>query len=161
MRVPFAAVAAALAMLAGGPVGVRPRTSPTAWRNCFTRLEQVIQRGDAAEYNQLLALSANRARRDAFARSALRPDVTRAVVHERERIEIAGALPGDAYRLVVDVFEEREDRARISTWRLDVTRRDAPEGIEWAITDQDEISSVNDLYRLSLDSTRSDTRRPT
>ena len=30
------------------------------------------------------------------------------------------------------------DRARISTWRLDVTRRDAPEGIEWAITDQDD-----------------------
>ena len=81
--------------------------------------------------------------------------MTRVVVHERDRVEIPGALPGDAYGLVVDVFEERGDRARILTWRLDVTRRDAPPGdLEWAISDQAEISSVNDLYRLSLDSTK-------
>src|SRR6187549_3893911 len=154
MRVSIAAVAAALALTATGPASLRAQGEPDGIALLLSRLEQVIQLGSTPEYLKLLALSASRAEAILFAGTELRSGVTRVVVHERDRFEIPGALPGDAYGLVVDVFEERGDRARILTWRLDVTRRDAPEGdLEWAISDQAEISSVNDLYRLSLDST--------
>src|SRR4051812_1902835 len=154
MKVQVAAVAAALAMLAVGSVNAWAENDADGAGQLLTRLQQVIERGDPPEYTQLLALSANHSDAALFAEMQLRPGVTRAVIHERERVEIPGALPGDAYRLIADVFEEREDHARVSTWRLDVTRRDPPEGIEWAIADQAEVSSVNDLYRLSLDAGR-------
>jgi len=155
MRVSIAAVAAALALTATGPASLRAQGELDGIALLLSRLEQVIQLGSTPEYSKLLALSASRGEATLFAGAQLRSGVTRVVVHERDRVEIPGALPGDAYGLVVDVFEERGDRARIVTWRLDVTRRDAPEGdLEWAISDQAEISSVNDLYRLSLDSTK-------
>jgi peptidase M1-like protein len=155
MRVSLAAVAAALALTASGSAVVRAQGEPEGIPQLLARLEQVIRAGDSSDYTRLLALSANRDDALAFAGMALQSGVTRAVVHERERAEIPGALPGDAYGLVVDIFEERGDRARILTWRLDVTRRDAPAGdLEWAISDQAEISSVHDLYRLSLDSSK-------
>jgi hypothetical protein len=151
MTVRLAPVLAALAMLAGGSVDIRAEGDADGVARLLTRLAQVVERGDPSQYNQLLALSASSAHAKLFAEGELRPGVTRAVIHERERVEIPGGLPGDAYRVVADLFEERGGRARISTWRLDVTRRDPPEGIDWAIADQVELSAVDDLYRLSLD----------
>jgi hypothetical protein len=48
--------------------------------------------------------------------------MTRVVIQERDRSQLAGRLPGDGYRLVVDVFQEYGSRGRVSTWWLDLTR---------------------------------------
>ena len=86
--------------------------------------------------------------------------MTRAVIQERVRGPLAGTLPGDGYSIVVDAFEEFGDRARVSTWWLELTRdRDAPAGAEWRIADQGRLSSVEDLYRLSLNPARQFTAR--
>src|SRR5207302_9471228 len=46
-------------------------------------------------------------------------------------------------------------RARASTWRLDVKRvGDAGSDDEWAIDDEERLSSVENLYRLALNTTK-------
>ena len=131
------------------PPRTRPTASPSSCRASRRWSGKAIQRNITA----LLALSANRAHAAEFAGAQLRPGVTRAVVHERDRTrDYRGACRATPTPSPWTCSRNASDRARISTWRLDVTRRDAPEGgLEWAIADQIELSSVNDLYRLSLD----------
>ena len=78
------------------------------------------------------------------------PGVTRA--SSRSAIATAARhAAGGGYRLLVDVFVEFGSRARITTWQLDVKRTGAAgTENEWTIADQDRISSVENLYRLSL-----------
>ena len=117
----------------------------------FVRLERIVQQGDATAYNALLAESADRDRADSFVDSELIPGATRAVLQERDRSRLADIYPGDGYSVVVDAFEEYGDRARVSTWRIDLTPdRAALSGAGWLIIDQRRLSSVEDLYRLSL-----------
>ncbi len=61
-----------------------------------------------------------------FFDAAVPRGVTRAVVRERDRVPLDGALPGDGYRMVVEVFVESGPRGQLSTWRLDIRR---PAGI--------------------------------
>ena len=64
---------------------------------------------------------------------------------------LAGSLPGHGYRLMVDVMAEFGSRARVATWRLDVKRTGAAgTDTEWTIADQERISSVENIYRVSL-----------
>src|SRR5690349_7037287 len=86
------------------------------------RLEQVVQSGDADAYAALLSDSADRNRARDFTASEIGQAASRAVIQERDREPIRGALPGGAYRLMVDVFGEFGNRARAATWRLDVRR---------------------------------------
>jgi hypothetical protein len=119
------------------------------------RLEQVIQAGSPDGYAGLLADSAKRDRVHDFTASEIEQPATRAVVQERDREPLRGALPGDAFRLVVDVFGEFGDRARAATWRVDVKRvGESGSDREWAIVDQERISSLENLYRLSVNPTR-------
>ena len=52
---------------------------------------------------------------------------------------------------MVDVIAEFGSRARIATWQLDV-KRTGPPGTEceWTIADQERMSSVENIYRVSL-----------
>jgi hypothetical protein len=156
MRLQIAALAASLAVTAGG--GSAPVLSASAQdtpgdgiRAFLFRLERVVRQADVAAYDALLTESADRGRAAAFVDAELMPGVTRVVIQERDRGPLAGTVPGNGYSLVVDAFEEFGDRARISTWWLDLMRdRDAPSGTEWLIADQKRLSSVESLYRLSL-----------
>jgi len=117
----------------------------------LTRLERVVQHGDQEAYQTLLAGTADRSRAAAFLRAEVVRGVTRAVVQERDRGALAGTLPGNGYRLVVDAIEEFEGRARIATWQVDVKRVGEPGSeAEWLIADEERLSSVENLYRLSL-----------
>jgi len=78
--------------------------------------------------------------------------ITRVVVKERDRTALQGALPGEGYRLVVEVFMETGPRGRIATWRLDIRR---PRGEDigrqpWRILTEDRLASIEGLHRLSL-----------
>jgi hypothetical protein len=114
-------------------------------------VEASIGTRDAAAWEALLSPNANHeAARDFFA--GIVPDgVTRAVARERDRQPLLGALPGEGYRLVADVFTEIGRRGRITTWRIDIRRpRDSEERQPWRIIDQEVLSSVEGLHRLGL-----------
>ena len=78
--------------------------------------------------------------------------ITRVVIKERDRAALQGSLPGEGYRLVVEVFIETGSRGRIATWRLDIRR---PRGDDigrqpWRIVSQDRLASIEGLHRLAL-----------
>jgi hypothetical protein len=81
--------------------------------------------------------------------------VTRAIIQERERGPLSGTLPGNGYQLTVDVFQEFGGRARVASWRLDLKRVGDPgTDTEWLIDDENRVSSVENLYKLSLNPKR-------
>ena len=126
----------------------------------ITAIEQTVRAGDTVAYLALHTESANRQRTLAFAASELVPGATRGVVRERDREALPGTLPGGGYRLIVDVFAEFGQRARAATWRLDI-KRIADEGAsrEWAIVEEEELSSVENLYRLGVNPAKRFTAR--
>jgi hypothetical protein len=107
------------------------------------RLEQAVQVGTPNSYYALMVPSANRDRANIFTTLELRPGATRVAVIERDR----QALPNAGLRLMVDLFVEHGDRARAATWQLDIRRID---DVEWRIADQERFSSVDNLYKLSV-----------
>ena len=111
------------------------------------RLRPVVQNGDLLGYLDLVAGAADRARAIDFARSEIQSGATRAVIQERDRVPFGSSLDPGGYRLVVDVFVEFGQRARIATWQIDLQRT----GAAWQIYDAQRLTSVESLYRLSLD----------
>src|SRR5438093_262861 len=87
---------------------------------------------------------------NAGSRTYSRPNATRTVIKERDRIPFGSTISPDGYRLVVDVFVEFGQRGREATWRLDVQRL---AGV-WQIFDAERLTVVERLYRISLDGTR-------
>jgi hypothetical protein len=84
---------------------------------------------------------------DAFVPQA----VTRAVVYERDRAPLNGALPGEGFQLIVDTFIESGSRGRIYTLSLDVRRpRDSEDPQPWRIVAQETLSAIEGLHRLGL-----------
>jgi hypothetical protein len=136
--------------------GVRvPELQADAVAALLRRLEQVIQRADAPAFLALLAGSADRDRALGFASVELMPGVTRSVVQERDRQPLTGTLPGNGYRLMLDVFAEYGSRGRISTWRVDLKRARAATAAgeldDWRIADAERLNVIESLYRIALD----------
>ncbi|MBI3493924.1 MAG: hypothetical protein HY047_19425 [Acidobacteria bacterium] len=155
MRRPLrAAVLAALILLSvrGSP---RAQDQDEGMRTLLDAVERVARSGDSAAYAALLADGADPARARDFAGTELIPGATRAVVKERDRLPLAGTRPGNGYRLWVDAFTEFGSRSRVATWRLDVRRiADPGSGREWAIADEERVTSVESIYRLSLNTSK-------
>ena len=124
--------------------------NPDAIQMLLRRVEQVVQAGNAKAYISLLSDAADPARAREFAMGELTAGASRAIIQERDREPLRGTLPGDGFRLMVDVFTEFGDRARVATWRLDVKHTGGTGDREWAILDAERISSLENLYRLSL-----------
>jgi hypothetical protein len=139
-----------LAVAGDARAQVQPAAEPAAddaVQALLQRLGPVVQSGDLLGYLDLVAGAANRARAIDFGRSEIRAGATRAVIQERDRIPFGSSLDPGGYRLVVDVFVEFGQRARAATWQLDVQRL----GGVWQIIDAERLTSVENLYRLSLD----------
>jgi hypothetical protein len=115
------------------------------------KIEQIMQAGTPEAYMGLQSAVANRSLAQEASRMLIVPDITRAVIRERDRTPLEGTLPGDGYRLMIEVFTERGARARIVTWRLDVRRvpTDTNED-EWRIAGQQMFASIEGLHRLAL-----------
>ena len=120
----------------------------------LARLEAVLREGPPERYLDLLAASADRAACAVFARSVVAPGVTRAVVRERDRIDLPGTLPGDGYRLMVEVMLESGATAKVETWQLDVRRRGGDPTGGWGIVSQELMSTLQGLHRLTLNPRR-------
>ena len=114
------------------------------------RLEGIVQAGDLLGYLDVVSGAANRARAIDFARTEILPGATRAAVRERDRLPFGSSLNPSGYRLVVDVFVEFGSRARVATWQLDVQGTEAG----WQITAAERLTSVENLFHLTLDTAR-------
>ena len=107
---------------------------------------------DRARWIDLLSPTADRDQALEFFDAMVPQGITRVVVKERDRSALQGTLPGEGYRLVVEVFIETGPRGRIATWRLDIRR---PRGDDigrqpWRILAEDRLASIEGLHRLSL-----------
>jgi hypothetical protein len=112
------------------------------------QIAHVARSGDRAGWNALLASSANRRDAGAFADAELRPGVTQVVIKTRDRAPLDDRRPGAGSTIVADAFFAYGDRARVSSWQLDVTPAD--DGT-WRIARAVALSSLDPIYRLSLD----------
>ena len=117
-------------------------------------LETSISTTDRARWTDLLSSTADRDQALEFFDAMVPQGITRVVVKERDRSALQGTLPGEGYRLVVEVFMETGPRGRIATWRLDIRR---PRGDDigrqpWRILTQDRLASIEGLHRLNLHS---------
>src|SRR5258706_2227139 len=154
------AVLLAALILLGVSRPLQAQDQDEGMRTLLDVVERVALAGDTAGYLALLADSADRARARDFAASELLPGASRVVVKERERLPLAGTLPGNGYRLWIDSCAEFGSRSRVATWRVDVRRvGEAGSGREWAIADQERITSVESIYRLSLNPSKQFTAR--
>lgn len=82
------------------------------------------------------------------------PGATRVVARERDHQPLGGALPGDGYQLVIDIFVESDDgrRGQILTWALDIRRpRGDDDPQPWRIVTVEQVGLVDGLFQLALD----------
>jgi hypothetical protein len=127
-----------------------PVSAPDDIQRFLTHLEAVVLAGDVVGYLDLVAGNANRTRATDFSRTEILSGASRAVVKERERIPFGSTTEPTGYRIVADVFVEFGDVSRVATWQIDVQKR----GDGMQIFDQQRLTSVERLYRLSLDTDR-------
>jgi len=151
--------AALLALLLSGAATARAQDEDGV-RLLLGRLERVVQSGDAGAFLGLTSDTANATRARDFVSTEIMPGAKRAVLHERDRQALQGSLRGSGHSLLVEVIAEFGSRARIATWRVDVKRTGAAGSErEWTIADQERLSSVENIYRLSLNATKAFTAR--
>ncbi len=113
-------------------------------------LEKVVRGGQSADFLALLDSRADREAATTFAMFEVVPGATRTIAQLRDELRIT--TPGrEGLRIIVDVFTEFGDRGRVSTWQLDISPDLAG---AWRIVDQERLSSVDNLYRLSINATR-------
>ncbi len=149
----FLACVVLLVCLGGMAEGQTPQAQdPVA--ALLAKLEVVLREGQPERYLDLLAASADRAAGADFARTVVVPGVTRAVVKERDRADLPGTLPGDGYRLMVEVMLESGTVAKIQTLRLDVRRRGGDPAGAWGIVSQELLTTLAGLHRLALNPRR-------
>src|SRR4051812_9396679 len=145
---PRAAIALLALTLCGG-AAPRGQQEVDGVRLLLLKIERIVQTADGGAFMATLGAAADRTRARDFVSSELLPGSNRVVVQERDREPLPGTLPGNGFRLMLDVFSEYGSRARAATWRLDV-RRTGTAGTdgEWTIADEERLSSVENIYRV-------------
>src|ERR1043165_8979502 len=121
-------------------------------QNFLQAVETSISTLDRQRWIDLLSPSADKDQALEFFDAMVPPGITRLVVKERDRSPLQGTLPGEGFRLIVEVFMETGPRGRIATWNLDIRR---PRGEDlgrqpWRIVAEDRLASIDGLHRLSL-----------
>ena len=136
-----------------GQVAVRATDPEELSLQAFLQaLETSISTMDRARWIDLLSTTADRDQAREFFDAMVPQGITRVVVKQRDRFPLQGSLPGEGYRLVVEVFIETGPRGRIATWQVDIRR---PRGDDigrqpWRIVTQDRLASIEGLHRLAL-----------
>src|SRR5579871_127421 len=122
------------------------------------RLEPIVQHGDTQAFLQLVSDAVTRKTLD-FVSTELLPGAAHVAIQERDREPLTGTTAGEGHRLMLDVFADFGSHARVATWRLDIRRVSDAGDRQWAIVDEERISSVENIYRLSLTATKQYTAR--
>jgi len=141
------------APLSAAQVPVRAQDAEELSLQAFTEAVQTaISTMDRNRWVELLSPAANREQSLQFFDAMVPQGITRVVIKERDRSPLQGTLPGEGYRLVLEVFQETGNRGRIATWRLDIRRPrgDDLERQPWRIQSEDRLASIDGLHRLAL-----------
>jgi len=120
-------------------------------RAFLEKLEAIVRAGDVESFANLEGPLGSRDDAAAFARAEFSRGATRAVIQERDRTELSlSGIPGNVYALTVDAFLESGNQARVATWQLFLRRS----GDSWAMIRQQLVSAVDNLFRLTLNTTK-------
>ena len=138
---------------------VRAQQAPAAdttlqsFEALYLQLEEAIVSGDAQRLRAMLSPNLPPEQAYGVVADLVSPATTRAVVKERDRFLLPDAPPGTGFRLVLEVFVEAGNAGRIATYRVDVVHPRLGEDT-WVIGAVEEITRVDGLYRLSLDTAK-------
>ena len=142
------------------PASARQPSAPDAEDlqvlRALQQIETALTSSDKAAWMALVSVNADADAASEFFDAEVPRGVTRAVVRERDRMPLEGALPGDGHRLIIDVFLESGPRGQLSTWRLDIRRPagtaalPGDTGTPWKIVAHDRMSQLDALHRLAL-----------
>ena len=140
-----------LTLLAAGPAGSRAQETDGLGA-LVQRLEAALAAGDRAAFDATLAAGA--APDSVQFAVTVRGARTGAVVRERDR---TASDDGASATLLLDTFVERGPEGRLTTWSADAVKT----GDGWRFTALKQLSSVDGLYRLTLDPGQFDVRNLT
>ncbi len=129
----------------------QPAAAPEGVALLLDRLEALLQKGDRAGFGSLVDTAADPEQVELFGGDLFVTGALRVVVNERDRLPLENSLPGNGYRIVVEIFTETSGRARIVTALLDVRRPNGSGADAWRITAAQGLTSVEGLYRLRID----------
>lgn len=155
-----ACLLAAVLMLRVLPALAQPADAPDPEEQLIARalqrIEAAVAANDKAAWLSLISVNGDAVAAGDFFDAAVPGGVTRAVVRERDRRPLEGALPGDGYQLLLEVFIEHGPRGQLSTWQLDIRRPSGAGADEsgespWRVVAHDRLSQVDTLHRLALD----------
>ena len=119
----FASFILVVAALFAAQVPVRAADDDELSIQAFLQaVETAISTMDRTRWLELLSPTADRDQALEFFEAMVPQGITRVVVKERDRSPLQGTLPGEGYRLVIEVFLETGPRGRIATWHLDIRR---------------------------------------
>ena len=121
-------------------------------QNFLEAVQTAISTMDRQRWVDLVSPAADRDQALEFFEAMVPQGITRVVVKQRDRSALPGALPGEGFRLIIEVFMETGPRGRIATWHLDIRR---PRGDDigrqpWRILAEDRLASIEGLHRLAL-----------
>ncbi|MBI2186991.1 MAG: hypothetical protein HYU37_07675 [Acidobacteria bacterium] len=125
----------------------------------LVRFEALLQADREAEFPSLVSTNFPPEDVQGFAAGLFDAGTRRALVIERDRAPLSGALPGDGYRVVAELFLESAERARIITVLLDVRRPSGGAPDSWRITAAQAATSIDGLFRLRVNGTQQFTAR--
>jgi hypothetical protein len=114
------------------------------------RLERVLTTGDKAGFPALFDASVSEDKVTQHSFDLFYPNAVRIALFERNRSPLEGVPPGDGFRVVVEFFMETTGQARIVTAGLDIKRPRGGDADSWRISGIDEISAIDGLYKLRL-----------
>jgi hypothetical protein len=117
------------------------------------RLEGVLNTSDRREFPSLFAASVAAETVEQHALDLFYPGSIRTALFERGRSPLEGVPPGDGFRLVVEIFVETPNRARILTAGIDIRRPTGGDADSWRISSIDSMSAIDGLFKLRLNTT--------
>ncbi len=150
-RIAVLAFVAAAAPFAPAAAQTAPATDGIA--TVLQQIEKALLGGSLDGYLALVAPGANSEAAEAFAKPLFAGGMTKVTIRERDRQPLVGAVAGEGHRLLVEALFERGRSGRIVTWRLDV-RRSREDEQRWFISGQEQISSLDGLSQLQLETAR-------
>jgi len=153
------AVFLACAVACAGSTYAQTAPAPDGIALLLGRFEALLQAGRQGDFPSLVSTNFPPEDVDAFAGGLFVAGVRRALVVERDRAPLSGALPGDGYRIVAELFVETAGRARIVTLLLDVRRPAGGASDSWRITAGQIATSIDGLFRLRVNASKQFTAR--
>jgi hypothetical protein len=145
------AVASSAYAQANAVQGPAADAAPDGVTMLLDRVETLLEQGNQDAFASLVDSSADLDQVAQFSADLFVPGALRVAVNERDRVALENSLPGNGYRLVVEMFTETSGRARIVTALLDVRRPNGGADDTWRITAAQGLTSVEGLYRLRVD----------